>query len=281
MQSSSDDVRQVGAAFQIVYNLGAMARTNGAGPPHRCPNSPGNVCDSPNDVLANEIRDGATLAGTALDAGHDDYYGHTGSWWDVQDSPFLEHLDSSDHSPPSPVDGLTATSVVGSALFNWNQSTDASTVEYRIYREDGTVFGPFPGTSYTVQSSVGSTITLTIRAEDVLGHFTTPVTIQFKVGYGIVDANGSIVRDTVPPSALGHLKVRHSGKQLVVSWPAATDTVALHGYRVSIGSKVYRVVTGTSIPLPLARAAGRKVTVAALDDAGNLGASAGAKLPKR
>ena len=29
-----------------------------------------------------------------LDVGHDDYYGHSGSWWDVQDSAWLSHLNA-------------------------------------------------------------------------------------------------------------------------------------------------------------------------------------------
>jgi hypothetical protein len=29
-----------------------------------------------------------------LDVGHDDYYGHSGAWWDVQDSAWLSHLDA-------------------------------------------------------------------------------------------------------------------------------------------------------------------------------------------
>ena len=36
--------------------------------------------------------DGETLDTAVLDAGRDDYYGHSGTWWDVQDSPWLTHL---------------------------------------------------------------------------------------------------------------------------------------------------------------------------------------------
>jgi hypothetical protein len=32
------------------------------------------------------------LDNTYLDWGHDDYYGHSGTWWDTQDSPWLLHL---------------------------------------------------------------------------------------------------------------------------------------------------------------------------------------------
>jgi hypothetical protein len=33
------------------------------------------------------------LAASVLDFGRDDYYGHMGTWWDVQDSEWLTHLD--------------------------------------------------------------------------------------------------------------------------------------------------------------------------------------------
>ena len=36
-----------------------------------------------------------------LDGGRDDYYGHSGTWTDVQDSLFLERLDSPDRAAPS------------------------------------------------------------------------------------------------------------------------------------------------------------------------------------
>ncbi len=35
-----------------------------------------------------------SLFAYALDVERDDYYGHSGSWWDVQDSAWLSHLDA-------------------------------------------------------------------------------------------------------------------------------------------------------------------------------------------
>ena len=52
-------------------------------------------CDNVLDVLAPSPA-ATTLAAAVLDAGNDDYYGHAGSWWDVQDSPWLRHLDVSE-----------------------------------------------------------------------------------------------------------------------------------------------------------------------------------------
>jgi hypothetical protein len=38
------------------------------------------------------VTDGSTLDSVALDVDHDDYYAHSGPWWDVQDSTWLTHL---------------------------------------------------------------------------------------------------------------------------------------------------------------------------------------------
>ncbi len=74
------------AAHELVHNLGAVPEEA----PHAC--SGGHVCDSDTDLLWPELRRG--LADTVLDYGHDDYYAHPGSWWDVQDSLWLSHLDA-------------------------------------------------------------------------------------------------------------------------------------------------------------------------------------------
>jgi hypothetical protein len=41
----------------------------------------------------------------ALDVGRDDYYGHSGTWWDVQDSQWLSHLDAPQYPLTVKVEG--------------------------------------------------------------------------------------------------------------------------------------------------------------------------------
>lgn len=74
-------------AHELIHNLGATGRTTGA--PNKCNN--GHVCDAAADVVYGEpvFR---PLFERVLDAGRDDYYAHGGSWFDVQDSPFLQHV---------------------------------------------------------------------------------------------------------------------------------------------------------------------------------------------
>ena len=74
------------AAHELVHNLGAVP----VGAPHRCPRHDGHVCDSGHDLMYRQAVE--SLVAETLDAGRDDYYGHHGGWWDVRDSPWLEHL---------------------------------------------------------------------------------------------------------------------------------------------------------------------------------------------
>jgi hypothetical protein len=77
------------AVHELTHNLGAVQ----PGSPHDCPApNDGHVCDSSSDLLWPFVSSGASITRAILDVGRDDYYGHSGSWWDVQDSPWLMHL---------------------------------------------------------------------------------------------------------------------------------------------------------------------------------------------
>ena len=76
------------AAHELLHNLGAVPD----GAPHECPTSSSHVCDSTTDIMYPYITDGSTLDSVVLDVGNDDYYAHSGTWWDVQDSSWLMHL---------------------------------------------------------------------------------------------------------------------------------------------------------------------------------------------
>jgi hypothetical protein len=76
-------------AHELLHALGAVP----AGDPHACPGDPGHPCDSPTDVLY-PYTSGEPLSQKVLDYNHDDYYGHSGTWPDIQDSLWLSHLDT-------------------------------------------------------------------------------------------------------------------------------------------------------------------------------------------
>ncbi len=75
------------ATHELLHAFGALP----AGAPHACPGDTGHPCDSPTDVLY-PYASGAPLTSYVLDFNHDDYYAHSGSWIDIQDSLFLHLL---------------------------------------------------------------------------------------------------------------------------------------------------------------------------------------------
>ncbi len=76
------------AAHELLHNLGAVP----SAAPHTCFTTPSHVCDSRRDIMWPYETPGQMIDAVALDVGHDDYYGHSGSWWDVRNSDWLLHL---------------------------------------------------------------------------------------------------------------------------------------------------------------------------------------------
>ena len=89
-----DSLRPVVAMHELVHVFGAVERAA----PNACQS--GHVCDFPLDLMTSVLT-GEELEAHVLDAGRNDYYGHGGTWTDVQDSTFLERLDSPDRTPPT------------------------------------------------------------------------------------------------------------------------------------------------------------------------------------
>ena len=80
---------------------------------------------------------GEELEAHVLDSGRNDYYGHSGTWTDVQDSTFLERLDSPDRTPPTAPGGLrVGDAPTGFVRVSWQASTDdVGPVAYRLYQD--------------------------------------------------------------------------------------------------------------------------------------------------
>jgi hypothetical protein len=76
------------AAHELLHALSALPE----GAPNVCSaEDDGHPCDSTQDVLY-PFASGEPLAQLILDVGHDDYYAHSGTWFDVQDSIWLTHV---------------------------------------------------------------------------------------------------------------------------------------------------------------------------------------------
>ncbi|MDX6388029.1 MAG: hypothetical protein QOD85_1831, partial [Gaiellaceae bacterium] len=79
------------ATHELLHALGALP----VGAPHACTEAQGgsgHPCDSTQDVLY-PYTSGDPLSAQVLDFNHDDYYGHSGNWLDMQDSLWLHRLD--------------------------------------------------------------------------------------------------------------------------------------------------------------------------------------------
>lgn len=77
------------AAHELLHALGAVPLDA----PNSCPfPKDGHTCDNRQDLMY-PYADGSSLGTLLLDPGRDDYYGHYGSWFDVQDSSWLVRLD--------------------------------------------------------------------------------------------------------------------------------------------------------------------------------------------
>jgi hypothetical protein len=85
------DVQAAAATHELLHSLGVLP----AGAPHACKGDDGHPCDSPADLMYPELS--LHFDSLVLDVGRDDYYGHSGSWLDIQDSPWLMRADV----PPS------------------------------------------------------------------------------------------------------------------------------------------------------------------------------------
>ena len=113
------------AAHELLHALNAFAI--GLGGPNIC--NSGHVCDAPEDILASDPRSPLHLSDRVLDVGRDDYYGHSGPWWDIQDSAWLAHLELPPVDLTIAIDSKTG-GVVG-------LGTDLSCDAFCTFRADG------------------------------------------------------------------------------------------------------------------------------------------------
>jgi hypothetical protein len=273
-QSYSDDTRALVAAHEMEHGMGAVQSQA----PHLC--SSGHVCDSPGDLMKASFGPGDSLSSLVLDVGRDDYYAHKGSWWDARNSGLLYDLDQS-LDPAPEIANLTATSIGSAVRVDWAPSVSQPNLSYRLYDEQGNlVNGNVTSTTITATGEPGAILSWTIRAGNAGRFLSKPATLRFKVGYGVVDAAGTLLHDTVPPGNVAGLSARRSGAKVVLRWQAVTDPIGLSGYRITAPHLRPVVVRTPTASLPLAGVRGKTLSVAAVDLAGNVGTAATVRAPR-
>ena len=259
-----DSLRPVVAMHELVHVFGAVERPA----PNACQS--GHVCDFGLDLMTSVLT-GAELEAHVLDAGRNDYYGHSGSWTDVQDSTFLERFDSPDRTPPTaPGSFRVGDAPTGFVRVSWQASSDdVGPVAYRLY-QDRRFVRQVSTTTVLLPVTAGAT-SYAVRATDPVGRLSEPVGSRFRPGAGMVDEQGRLIRDTVRPPAITRVTIKRTPKVAVLSWPAARDAGGVRAYRVRVGSRTLTVLKPT-ITLTRARVGG-PVSIAAIDRAGNIGPS--------
>ena len=260
--STGDAVRPIVAIHELLHVLGAVDDPA----PNACEG--GHVCDAADDLMTSSLS-GGELETRVLDAGRNDYYSHSGRWRDVQDSFFLERLDAADKTPPQTPSALrVGDDPNGFVRFSWTAAgDDVGPVAYRVYQDD-LFLRQITATSLVVDSGAGIT-GYSVRAVDAVGRLSSAVGVRFRAGAGMVDAAGTLIRDTVRPPGIGRVSIRRTARAVRVSWPAVRDAGGVRGYRIRIGTRTL-TVTKPAVTLPVARI-GSSVSLAAVDRAGNVG----------
>ena len=207
--------------------------------------------------------------------------------WVMQMAAFRAAAAVPDTTPPSAPSGLSAASAPGTINLNWGASTDNVAVTgYHVERCTGTGCASFAeiGTttgaiSYSDSAVIsGSSYSYRVRANDAAGNLG---------GYSNTASATASTPDTTPPSAPSGLTATAvSASQINLSWIAASDNVAVTGYRVlrcqdsGAGAdcpnfaKVFQLSgTGTTYSDTTGLAANTtyRYEVRALDGAGNIG----------
>ncbi len=131
-------------------------------------------------------------------------------------------LTIADTAAPAAPAGVTATLSAGSVVVSWTASTDNVAVTgYNILR-NGTAIGTSTATTFTdAAPPAGAALTYSVVAFDSAGNQSpagaaTPLTIT----------------DTTAPTAPTGVTATISAGTVIVGWTAATDNVAVTGYRV-------------------------------------------------
>jgi Divergent InlB B-repeat domain len=122
------------ATHELLHALGALP----SGAPNACTAAtdpfgvadPGHPCDSPTDILY-PVTAGDPLTSYVLDFNHDDYYGHSGTWIDIQDSRWLHVLATPQASltvgltggPGSVQSDLPGVDCTATCTTRWDQGT--------------------------------------------------------------------------------------------------------------------------------------------------------------
>jgi chitodextrinase len=180
-----------------------------------------------------------------------------------------------DKTAPTAPTGLTATPGDTTVGLSWSAAADnVAVANYRVYR-GGVLAASPPGTSYTdFGLTDGTQYSYTVSAVDAAGNESARSTAVTATPTGGTP-------DTTAPTVPGTPTATAGNAQATVSFTAATDNVAVTGYRVYYSADGYAtaVATGSASPITvtsLTNGTAYTFEVAAYDAAGNQSAKTAA-----
>jgi hypothetical protein len=162
-------------------------------------------------------------------------------------------------NPVAQPNALTATGTSTGARVTWQAATSQLPIlRYKMYR-NGVFAGDTTGLSYGFPAlPLGSTQEFTVRAQDVTGRLSAPLSAIAIVG-----------GDTTPPAAVAPT-AQLSLPSVVLNWAASSDNVAVTGYRVLRNGQEIATLPSTTLQyVDLAVSGAHTYTVTAVDAAGN------------
>jgi parallel beta-helix repeat protein len=176
-----------------------------------------------------------------------------------------------DTTAPSAPASLTATAASSSVLtLAWTASTDnVGVTGYQVFR-NGALIGSTAALTYTDSGLAANTqYSYTVKATDVAGN----VSAASNTATSSTLPNGVMTggADTIAPSTPASLIATATSSSAVsLAWGAATDNVAVTGYRILRNGAYLTTVTSTSFSdSGLSASTNYTYSVSALDSAGN------------
>jgi chitodextrinase len=174
-----------------------------------------------------------------------------------------------DDRPPSVPGGLKASLSTKALTLTWAPATDNVAVTgYRIYR-NGAPVGTTPTRSYADSAvSQGNAYQYQVVAFDAAGNTSLP-----SAALPVVDP------DTTKPSAPTKLTLTPAKASIALKWAAATDNVAVTGYRIYRGTTLITTVVSPTLGYTntgLKTGTSYSYHLTAIDAAGNASASSAA-----
>ena len=178
---------------------------------------------------------------------------------------------AADTSPPTTPGSISTSGATQTSLIVlWAASSDDVGVSgYGVY-VNGASVGETPSRSMTLTGlNCGTSYSISVDAYDAAGNRSAPATTT-------ASTNACAVVDTTAPTApTGLTRTGNTTTTISVSWTAATDNIAVAGYRVYRNGVVQGTTAGTSFTVSgLACGTSYIIGVAAYDAAGNQSPSA-------